>query len=79
MSDSFCEFCDPVDCRPPGYSVHGFSYTEMLELPFPPPGDLPNPRIESVSPALAGGLFAPEPAGKVKERELLCGVRPGPL
>ena len=29
------------------------------ELPFPPPGDLPNPRIEptSTSPALAGGFF----------------------
>ena len=30
------------------------------ELPFPPPGDLPNPGIEPVSlmsPALAGGLY----------------------
>ena len=29
-------------------------------LPFPPPGDLPNPGIEPASlaaPALAGGLF----------------------
>ena len=24
-------------------------------LPFPPPGNLPNPGIESLSPALAGG------------------------
>ena len=27
-------------------------------LPFPTPGDLPHPRIEPVSPALAGGFFA---------------------
>ena len=26
-------------------------------LPFPPPGDLPNPGIEPQSPALAGGFF----------------------
>ena len=36
-------------------------------LPFPPPGDLPNPGTEHtslVSPALAGGFFTPEPPGK---------------
>ena len=26
-------------------------------LPWPPPGDLPNPGIEPASPALAGGFF----------------------
>ena len=30
-------------------------------LPFPSPEDLPNPRIEPTSPALAGGLFTTEP------------------
>ena len=30
-------------------------------LPFPPPGDLPNPGIEPVSPALAGGFFTTAP------------------
>ena len=37
-------------------------------LPFPPPGDLPDPGIElmsPVSPALAGGFFTPEPPGKL--------------
>ena len=29
-------------------------------LPFPPPGDLPNPEIKPVSPALAGGFFTTE-------------------
>ena len=33
-------------------------------LPFPPPGDLPDPGIEPVSPALAGGFFIIEPPGK---------------
>ena len=26
-------------------------------VPFPPPGDLPGPGIDPVSPALAGGFF----------------------
>ena len=33
-------------------------------LPFPFPGDLPNPGIEPVPPALAGGFFTTEPSGK---------------
>ena len=33
-------------------------------LPFPPPGYLPNPGIEPMSPALAGKFFIPEPLGK---------------
>ena len=33
-------------------------------LPFPPPGDLPHPGMEIVSPALAGGFFTTEPSGK---------------
>ena len=36
-------------------------------LPFPPPGDLPDPRIKPVSPALPaliGGFFTTEPTGK---------------
>ena len=33
-------------------------------LPFSPPGDLPNPGIEPVSPALAGKFFTTAPPGK---------------
>ena len=29
-------------------------------LPFPPPGDLPNPGVEPASPALAGRFFTTE-------------------
>ena len=32
-------------------------------LPFPSPGDLPDPGIEPTSPALAGGFFTTEPPG----------------
>ena len=33
-------------------------------LPFAPPGDLPKPVNELLSPVLAGGLFTTEPPGK---------------
>ena len=39
-------------------------------LPFPTPGDLPNPGIEPtslVSPALAGGFFTTSATGKPNE------------
>ena len=35
-------------------------------LSFPPPGDLPNPAIEPVSLASAGGFFITEPPGKLQ-------------
>ena len=36
------------------------------ELPFPPPGDLPDPGVEPVSSALAGVFFTTQPPGKPK-------------
>ena len=43
----------------------GFSRQEYWRgLPFPSPGDLPNPGIEPVSPMLAGRFFSTEPPGK---------------
>ena len=33
-------------------------------LSFPSPGNLPDPRIKPMSPALAGGFFTTEPPGK---------------
>ena len=35
-------------------------------LPFPSPGDLPDPGIEPLSPALARGFFTAEPTRKDK-------------
>ena len=55
------------------YVVHqaplsmGFPRQESWsELPFPSPGDLPNPGIEPGSPALSGSFFTTEPPGKPK-------------
>ena len=43
----------------------GFSRQEYWSgLPFPSPGDLPDPGMEHRSPALAGGFFTSEPPGK---------------
>ena len=43
----------------------GFPKQEYLSgLPFPTPGDLPNPEVKLTSPALAGGFFTTEPPGK---------------
>ena len=62
--------CNPMDCSPPGSFVHGILQWEYWSgLPFPTPGDLPNPGIESMclmSPALAGRFFTPVPSGKPK-------------
>ena len=53
--------CDPMDCSLPGSSVHGILQARILDywngLPFPSPGNLLDPGIESASPALAGGFF----------------------
>ena len=57
VSDS----CNPMDCSPPGSSVHEILQARILEWwPHPPPGRLPDPGIEPVSlpsPALASGFF----------------------
>ena len=43
----------------------GFSRQEYWSrLPFPSPGDLPDPGIKPASPALACGFFTTEPPGK---------------
>ena len=44
-------------------------------LPFASPGDLPNPRIEPASPALAGGYFTTEPSEKPFQAVLGAGNR----
>ena len=41
------------------------------ELPFPTPGDLPDPGIKPESPALAGGFFTTAPPGKLKRKMVM--------
>ena len=58
-------FCNPMDCSPPSSSVHGISRQEYWSgLPFPPPGDLPDPGIKPMSPALQANFLPTEPPGK---------------
>ena len=53
-----------MNCSPPGSSV-GFSKQEYWSgLPFPSPGDLPNPGMKPRSPALQADSLPTEPPGK---------------
>ena len=47
-------FCDPMDCSPPGSSVHGSLQARVLECVATSfsSGDLPDPGIEPRSPEL---------------------------
>ena len=62
--------CVPFFAAPRAAGHHaslslGFSRQEYWGgLPFSSPGDLPNPGIEPVSPALTGVLFTSLPLGK---------------
>ena len=55
--------CDPIACK--ASLTMGLSRQEYWNgLPFPSPGDLPNPGIEPGSPALQGDSLLSEPPGK---------------
>ena len=62
MSDSL----QPPGLQPTSFplSMEFFRQEYWSGLPFPPPGDLPNPGIEPTFPALAGRSFTAEPLGK---------------
>ena len=54
--------CSPMDCSPLSMEFHRQEY--WSGLPFPPPGDLPNPGMElrsSASASLAGRFFTTVP------------------
>ena len=55
-----------MDYSLPGSSVHGIlqENTGRSGLPFPSPGDLPNPGIEPGSPALQADSLLSEPPGR---------------
>ena len=57
--------CEPMDCNPPGASVHRIFQARILEwVAISSSGNLPNTGIEPMSPALAGRFFTTEPPGK---------------
>ena len=59
-------FCDPMDCmQHTRFLSMGFPKQEYWNwLLSPPPGDIPDPWMEFMYPALAGGFFTAEPPGK---------------
>ena len=62
-----------MGCSLPGSSVHGIIPARIPEqLPFPAPGNLPDPGIQSAppaSPVLSGGFFTTEQSGKPSSRQ----------
>ena len=56
--------CKPMDCSPPGSSVHGILQARIWSgLSFPSPGDLHKPGIEPGSPTMQAD-FSPSEPGK---------------
>ena len=67
--------CSPIDCSPPGSSIHGILQAEYGSgLPCPPPGDLPDPGIKPtapISPKLSGRFLTTEPLEKPKRKTIM--------
>ena len=62
VTQSCLTLCDPMNCSPPGSSVHGILQARILEwVAFPSPGDLSDPGIELGSPALQADSLLLEP------------------
>ena len=56
--------CDPMDCSLPSFFVHGILQARILSgLPFPSPGDFPDPGIKPGFPALQADSLPSESPG----------------
>ena len=65
VTQSYLTLCDPMDCNPPGSSVHGILQARILEwVTIPFCMDLPNPGIEPMSLALQEDSLPSEAPGK---------------
>ena len=64
VAQSCLTLCDPMDDGPPDSSDMEFSMHEYWSgLPFPPPGNLPDPGIKPGSPALQADSLLSELPG----------------
>ena len=65
IAQSCLTLCNSMDYSPSGFSVHRILQARILEwgLPFPSPGDLPDPGIEPSSPALWADFTICAPRG----------------
>ena len=76
QSLSYPTLRDPMDCSPPGSSVHEISLQEYWSwLMFPSTGDLPRSGIKSAPPAVAGGFVTTEPSGKTQHKVTIQQMR----
>jgi len=58
LTQSCPALCNPMDCSPPGSSVHGILLARILEwVAMPSSGDLPNPGVEPRFPASQTEFF----------------------
>jgi len=66
VTQSYSTLCDPMDCSPPGSSVHGDSPGKNpgSGFPCPLPGALHNPGIKLMSSALQVDSLPSDPPGK---------------
>ena len=72
IAQSCLTLCDPIDRNLPGSSVHGIFQQEYWSvLPFPSPGELPNPGIKPRSPAFRADALPSDPPGKMQSLGLL--------
>ena len=63
VAQSCLTLCDPMDCSPPGFSVHGISQVRILEWV--------DPGIERGSPAFQADSLLSEPSGKPQKRKMV--------
>ena len=73
LLQSCATLCDPMDCSPPGSSVHGILQTRILEwVAMPSSRDLISmPCISCVS-CIVGEFFTAEPPGKPHSKRTVC-------
>ena len=77
---SHIQLRDPMDCSPPGSSVHGILQARISSrLLCPPPENLPNSGIKPtslMSPALAGRFFTTSATSdlQVGKSHAVCGI-----
>ena len=68
LLQSCLTLCDPIDCTPPGSSVHGILQARKLEwVAMSFPEHLPDAGVERASfnvSALSGGFLTDQPPGK---------------
>ena len=62
VAQSCVTLCDPMNCSPPGSSVHGILQARILDwIAILSLGHLPNPGIEPRSPAFQADSLLSEP------------------